>query len=561
MVKKEEITNVALTAAAPEVAMEKEMLEALKKEEEAEKKTNKDKGEHDDKLEEKKEEHDKSEDKKKESDDKKNRKEIDRTRTSLSQSNPVFHTMHENGLGLFVFLAILAHIVDAFTSFTPYSFIVILIYGIILLVAGFSSKGRISNLPEFFIVAALSYGLPRIMIFFQDSPWKMVIAGIVLLAPIMPIYLSLKMPVESKWRKFVVFYIIFWCIIALIWALTQFNAPTGKALINNPLQIIKYVGTGVGKTLSGGMAAMSKSVKIAIAQATGQRYEGEQENERGIFLENLRPIDTQFYTDSNVFVEARIRAKNVPGVIKIKNICVIPEQRKGIATPETVELANNDENTIDCELGKIGKEGSYEVKFISTFLFETDADITYTFMDRKRYQSLDTENTGNINSKLGITDIAIAKYTGGPVELGLPSLHQPLKIDIRDPNNVQYPFGISLMNMWPRGTIVHGISYTLEVPESVELEKCTRKIASTTQVDGMNIYTFNIDDAGAQEAFDSVTCRIKIVDLESLLGGALYTQKTFSAKAVYEYAIEESTYIVVQQWFGDQLRQNDAIIS
>jgi len=477
----------------------------------------------------------------------------DKDMNKLREGLHPFHAMSEHGLGLFVLLAIAAHIIDmAWFSRPQANVIVLFIYGLMIIIIGITSKGKLISIIELFVAMIIAYFVPWASQLFVNTPWQYTALGIVLLAPILPIYLTLKMPTESRWRKFVVGYIIFWCCIALIWALANFaQTSTSKVLMTNPLKILGYVATGTEKILSSGASAVSKTFAMAVAQATGQKYDGQEENQRGIFLENLRPIETQLYTDSNVIIEARIRAQNVPGTIPIKNICIIPGLEQGNTTPSSVSLGNNDENIIDCELGKIGKEGSYEVKFISTFTYETDADITYTFMNKNTYRLLDTDNTGNINTKLGITDMALATYTGGPVELGLPSLHQPLKIDPQNPNDIQYPFGVSLTNMWPRGTIIRGLQYTLEVPESVQLEKCTRAIASQSTKDGMNVYIFKINDANAREVFDSVTCRIKIVDLPALLGTGVKSEKTFSAKAVYEYSVEESVYIMIQQWMGD----------
>ncbi len=463
----------------------------------------------------------------------------------------------ENRLGLFVFLAIFAHVVDAFTGFDViYSKVVIAIYAIMILLAGFEAKGRIANIAEFITVAVLAYAVPRVLTLFKIASWEYTILGFILLFPLMALYLSLRMPPESKWRKFVVGYIIFWCIIALIWLLINFNTVSGNTKIPNPLKILDYVLQGTGKVLNSGTTVLTKSFQMAIAQATGQQYAGQEENQRGIFLENLRPIDTLFYTDSNIIVEAKIRAQNIPGTIQVRNICLVPGVRTGNTTPAVMQLANNDANTIDCDLGTIPKEGSYEVKFISTFTYETDADVTYTFMNRNAYRLLDTDNTGNINAKLGIQDTALAVYTGGPAALGLPQLHQPIQIDPTNPNEIQYPFGVSLTNMWPRGTIVKGMQYTLQVPDSIELEKCTRDITSESIADGIHTYIFAINDANVRSTFDSVTCRIKVVNTDQLLGAGVKSEKTFSAKAIYQYSVEESVYVMVQQWYGDIQRQN-----
>ena len=215
-------------------------------------------------------------------------------------------------------------------------------------------------------------------------------------------------------------------------------------------------------------------------------------------------------------------------------------------------MVNNDENVIDCHLGQLPK-GNYQVFVTATFIFITDADIQYYFVDEKTRPEL--------YKSMKIPDKSVATYTGGPVMVGLPSLNQPLRIsaDGSNKNVGNYPFGVSLTNSWSQGKVNRGINYTLEVPPGFELLDCNRKnihVGVGTQSD-RSAYVFRTDDQNIKETFDSVTCRMHVTNARTIFNGDLVAIKTFNARAVYEYTVEGSTNINVQQdFYGSQTETN-----
>ena len=249
------------------------------------------------------------------------------------------------------------------------------------------------------------------------------------------------------------------------------------------------------------------------------------------------------------FVEAKIRAVNVKETIPVNVICYIQNVRQGNVTPVMMpDVTDNYENIIDCDLGQL-PEGSYEVKVRANFEFDSSSDISYTFV------------SSNIKSdqyeRLNINPVTIATYTGGPVELGLPSLSQPLRIQTSQNGTAviksflsNYPFGVSLVNKWPQGKVVRGLRYILDVPLEIKLSDCSRDPILKSEPDttlNRNVYTFSINTSNAQDVFDAVTCRMQLENIQDLLGTNLKSVKTFAAKAKYEYAVEGSTYIIVEK--------------
>jgi len=458
----------------------------------------------------------------------------------------------DNGhLTILFWIALLTHFVDAMTKFQRPGFMVFVYLGMMIyavIVVYKMGRPDIEEM-EFFGFIVLAYFLPFLPNFFPDNRWILAISGVIFLFPLLPLYLGIRFPENSSINKWSKRYFVLWAIILVFYLIVTFAPDQNtKTLIKDPMAGVKYVLSGVGGTFEKTYKTFDTSIKRAIAQATGQPYEGQEESQVGIYITDVKPLESKYNTNSEVYVEAKVSAKNVKQAVPIISLfCYIPDVKSGNVSPSQLpNMRENDENIVDCNLGKL-KEGSYDVKVKANFQFETTSDIEYTFVS----QGVRTDQY----KALGIDEKTIATYTGGPVELGLPSLQQPLRILIDESNkNVQlssYPFGVSLKNKWPQGKVVRGIRYILDVPDEVKLVGCSRNpvyVRNTT--DGStyrNIYSFNINTANAQDVFDAVSCRMQFDDVTKLLGNDLKSVKTFAARAVYEYSIEESTLVVVEK--------------
>jgi len=443
---------------------------------------------------------------------------------------------------LFV-VSMIIHIMDAITKFDRPGFVLYYYIGLIIFSFFFIFNMKINDSDErkLLIIIALSYLLPYTIKYLPDNQWVLAISGVLFLFPLLPLYIGLQAPENSFLNKFSRLYMVFWIIVLAFYLIATF-APTQTStaqLKGNVFAGTTYVLGNTGKTISGVGTSISNTFQNAVAQATGQPNPGQEESKVGIYIENMKPLESGYTNRSNVYVEAKIKAVNVKEPVKISTICYIPDVHQGITTPsELPEVSADYENIIDCELGQL-KEGNYEVRMRATFEFESTADIEYTFVST----NIKTDQYARLN----INPTTIATYTGGPVAVGLPSIAQPLRIDVaRDEGNiVSYPFGVSLQNKWPQGKVIKGLQYTLNTPKEITLTGCSRDPIETTEnnADGRNIYVFRIDTTNAQDVFDAVSCRMKISDIKSLLGNDLKSVKTFAAKATYQYSIESSTNI------------------
>ena len=320
-----------------------------------------------------------------------------------------------------------------------------------------------------------------------------------------------------------------------------------QATIANPLSSFKVLGQSLGKSWSGTWKGVVISWDQMISSATGQpcsACNGQQENERGIFLSDAAPDEKVYYTSSQIHVSAKIRAQNLPKQINVRTSCYIEDNSaKGTSLPQSLTLTQNDINQIDCQFNSL-PAGLYTVHVVASFDYETDANIVYYFVDSKTSSSL--------YANLKIPQTAKAIYTGGPALLGLPELSLPLRVsnDSKTTGQGNYPFGAKLVNSWT-GNIIRGLSYDLDVPQSVQLVSCSRNPITDQGEGGANdrkIYRFEINNTNLKETFDSVSCRMNI-DEPGIMGQDIVSQKTFAAKAIYEYSVDTTAILTVSKDF------------
>jgi len=462
------------------------------------------------------------------------------------------------GLILIFWLAAFIQLFDIILGTQRPGFILSAYTVLIIISIIFVFKSDKTNEIGLVIAAAAAYFLPWlakasfIVNAASSNNLALLIQGLIILIPVVPLYIAFKFPDHSKIRLWAQWVITFWIIVFALFMLVTFMPnQNSKSLINNPMAGVKYVLSGVGNTFTATGKTFGNAWNKAIAQATGQPYDGQEESQVGIYVEDVRTLESRYSDISDVIVTAKIKAVNVKEAINVHLSCYIDGDAKGYtgkpAMNPTVltEVVGNYENVVECRLGKL-KDGSYTVKVRATFDFESTSDITYTFVS--------TDIKTDQYQQLNINPQTIATYTGGPVELGLPSLTQPLRIDPKaDATQASsYPFGVSLVNKWSQGKVVRGLNYTLDTPSEVKLDGCSRTpIPSETHEPygdtGRNKYFFNMSTTNAQEAFDAVRCQMKFTDIGQVLGSDLKSVKTFAAIANYEYSIEGSTYVLVEK--------------
>jgi hypothetical protein len=452
--------------------------------------------------------------------------------------------------------AIFIHLVDGFLfgfARTGMALTTILTgYGLLGIYVARMYNGDFSHKKGIYIGILLALLLPLILDFItrfeaiQTITFFLAFSGLLLAIPMVPIFAGMSFKENEGITKWTSRYFFIWMVIGMIVVLATYGASTNSVSksIVKPWDSIKYLFSSIGKSIKTVEKNIAGSFKKAISQATGQPYDGQEESRVGIYVEDVKPIESKYNTNANVYVEARIKAVNVKEKVNVNTVCYIEGERQGDVYPTMLyDVSGDYDNIVSCNLGKL-KEGFYEVKVRANFEFESTSDIEYTFVNSK----LNSDQY----DKLNINRVTVATYTGGPVELGLPSLTQPLRIEVTESNTQlsSYPFGVSLKNNWPQGKVVKGIRYLLNTPTEVTLKDCSRDAVLKLEPDtnlGRNTYTFEMSGANARDVFDAITCRMEFKDVNALLGQDLKNVKTFVARAKYEYAVESSTMIVVEK--------------
>ncbi|MGV8151052.1 MAG: hypothetical protein ACP5NV_04955 [Candidatus Woesearchaeota archaeon] len=449
-----------------------------------------------------------------------------------------------------VILAIAAHIFDGLNSFQrPPSLTVIILYAIIIIWSFFFLSERKLSTDEmtlmFMIAIAILLPVGVLLVESLISAYVVKnIFGFMFVFPVLLIYFMFNM--DGAPKKIARFYVGFWLIYGIIvilvysWGQGAFytDGISGPTIAES----LPALGKGLTTTIDKFGSGVQRDWNMMFARATGTEYQSTEEEQRGIIIGSVTPVEQNYYTSSDIYVQAKISAKNLPGEVNVRTSCYVKDRGRGTTYPEAISMINNDENIIDCHINKLPK-GNYQIFVSATFTYQTDADILYHFVEEKTRPEL--------YASLNIPEKSLATYTGGPVMLGLPSLKQPLRISANGSNDGvgNYPFGVSLTNKWTEGKVSRGLNYALGVPEGIILHNCNRKIISesTNANDTRKTYVFSIDEGNVLETFDSVNCRMKVVDSGKLFNGDIVAQKTFNARAIYEYTIEESTYIQVAE--------------
>jgi hypothetical protein len=199
-------------------------------------------------------------------------------------------------------------------------------------------------------------------------------------------------------------------------------------------------------------------------------------------------------------------------------------------------MSGNDWTTVDCNFGQLAK-GIYTAKIIATFSYWTEAKIQYYFVDKTLAQA--------VYAGANIPSTTTASYTGGPVTFGLLAQPQPIRINATGTSS-ERSFALKLQNQWTQGTIARGDKYVIDVPSAINLTNCTRTPSAPMVNGDRRVYTFQMDQTGLREKFDSLSCRMQINDPASLIGNPTSPPaNTFVARAYYTYALEGSATVSV----------------
>jgi len=245
--------------------------------------------------------------------------------------------------------------------------------------------------------------------------------------------------------------------------------------------------SAVSKTWKG-LTSIDDAWRRQMDIATGGYYTGrvdENQNEPlGVYIEDVKPSDTEFYRDEKASIWASLKVKTLDDGIKVNINCYRgskdsngnfneDEQKCNDVYPDPKEMGwiyDLEHEDIDCsfDAGRLN-EGSNKITVQAKFNFETMAYLKTYFMDKDRIRSMLSQGLDPLG-EYGIKDKKpVAIYTNGPVKMGMGFSEPP--IGISDSYSVKPRLGVTVeSNFGWEGQIGQIRELVLQIPKSMSLD-------------------------------------------------------------------------------------------
>jgi hypothetical protein len=330
-----------------------------------------------------------------------------------------------------------------------------------------------------------------------------------------------------------------------------------------------------------------KGTQKKLEYASGGYYEGEVEKGEkeplGVYMEDIKAADKQFYEDESVTIWATLRVMNLDeeNPVEVRVNCTA---NKGTDKPVDGEvfpkglfkIYSLEEEDLQCKFAPGELEKGYrKVSMAATFNFETMAYLKSYFIDQERLRSMRRDDI-DVFSHFGITDVKpVARYTNGPVKIGIESKEPPIGLSAE--TDTMPLLGVTLGNQW-EGAIKKINDLIVYIPASMELdlyscdsafERYPSKDIREETGEGHIAYRLSGSEASKQKYqnikdYVSFRCRliIKPEKIQEILGGVPFATKFFRVTADYQYSLEKtvSANVVRAPGFNVQLRPARATV-
>lgn len=522
--------------------------------------------------------------------------------------------LHGKGTWLFVALAAVVnvlHVARNRTSFSPADPIFGLYIGLAFLAAFVFYADRSDPFPykrlgKFLALTTFAYYLPILISWLAGQGYLPRELGAVLMfaAPLWVIYVFLD-PGDGLTRILAALFFFGWMVylvIGVFLPVISESAPGVQAVLLSPADFKAGIATGfdnIKKSFALSPKQIYNQTKSyfngTIAVATQDYYTGSVDQAQGlpigVFITNALPALQKFDASTDdISVYATIKARTMSDTINISNTCYLEvtsatsyssiDKRKatGRVSPAslTVDYTGEfqDQYDIDCSIPKqrVAQVASEQrimtgmVIFNSTFNFETWGYIPYAFMDRGLVQSL-RRNAVDPAAELGIASKPTAKYTPGPMMIGMASDTQPISYTQTQAvigGEVVGTLGFTLSNAWQgKGTIkkIGTVSIILPKPFWLQPLECSPVLSNHdpenwTENTAYDKYDFTNIKIRSTETFTTIRCPLYIDNYAinhgyPVLGTSGAGIFTFFVFANYTYTLDTKVPVTIMGT-GDQ---------
>jgi hypothetical protein len=390
------------------------------------------------------------------------------------------------------------------------------------------------------------------------------------------VFVALALTKESQFKKIATFLIIMFYVFnafAVVNEWQEFYDAGSDTLTSNDIIGAKTY----AKESWDNMINFGKSFgRQKLNETLGEYYQGEidQNAQRvlGVYLKDVQAADTKFYEDQPIIIWGTLTAQTIEEMINVKINCKVDDQNiTGVDIfPQTeFSVESYEEASIECtfEPGLID-EGNHEISLNAEFNFLTSGYIKTYFMDQETKRSFTREGIDPLDSYGIVEKNPIAKYTSGPIQMGITVGRPPLSAED------DFRMGITLTNTW-LGKLKEVTDMYIVMPKEVEMigtddfASCTGKrhyifkksdcqeieeAEEGCDDDIHNVYRIELGNTTMKdiEVFETFLCRLKVSDSSRLLGDLPITTKYFKVATKYDYNIFEKIGIDVKG--GDNVR-------
>ena len=464
-----------------------------------------------------------------------------------------------------------------------------------------------------FLISGISFIVPSLTglgFMPTDREIRLMITFALIILPPWPIYLMFA---TDEFERFRTIYIIILVIILIALLMVYFGARTASNVVGWNLDTGGAVGLVWGKLVDAGNllweqnkglpGRLGSAGKRFLASFGGEYYMGmvdENENEPvGIYLSDVRMTQPKYYEDEPVSVYATLKGKNLDlkgreqRPINVTMYCDADGPRGEVLPRNQVEVYNYIEQQIDCLFpsGKLGK-GSHTIKLNVDFNFKTMSYYKTYFMDAERKRDMTSQDI-DIFRQYEIGDRQpIAVFSNGPVHIGM-QVDKDLPVGLYSEftstsGNNDFRLGMTFDNYWmgkvtkvnrvvimlptkefeivkdpepgPGGIATFCGGYTFKLCDQLTEAEQEDSTECTEFIEDHNIYVYYLKyalgdktkDIDISETYQTLRCNIGTTSdgAATVLGATPISTKYFKVTADYEYELEESVYVNVEEVEG-----------
>jgi hypothetical protein len=529
--------------------------------------------------------------------------------------------LHGQGTWIFLVLACVAHIfhvmsLRASNSLSPANptfglYVILALFATFLFYKDPSDPNPFAQLPKFLLITVIAYYVPAILSWAGTNypAFRDLAAAAMFLAPVWVIYIFLNPGDLITKVLATVFFVAWFLYVFSIVLMPQLSENVGaiNQVFLTPDELRSALAEAYARLKGDYVDAGAKSfydikrfTKNGIANATQVYYTGTVDQSQGepigVFITEMKPMAIKFDVPmgEDVIVDATMRARTVGEPITITNACflnytdasssILSAQRAAVAGevyPPKITIERTGEAQekypLQCVIPNDGLKAlpanritTGYTTFSSTFNFETWGYAQYGFMDNDLKLAF-RDNGQNPATEMGVPMTVQAKYTPGPVMIGMPSDSQPLSFTMAtstesDPNNYLPAFGATFSSAWAgKGTIkeFNHVKFYVPKPFSLNLAKCTprsdqfqvlKEAQPWRENEVYSVYYINNPKSmkigtGMDYPFITIRCPME-VDMNDrmhpVLGPSGAGKFTFFVQANYTYTLESRTPVTLQ---------------